>query len=59
MSNAQYPWPNYPPPPANPADRHPPNGTRCLSIHEQLGTDPISKLAAAIEKLAEALREAK
>lgn len=27
------------------------------SVAEQMGTDPISKLAAAIEKLAEALRE--
>lgn len=29
--------------------------TRPLSIQEQMGTDPISKLAAAIEKLADAI----
>lgn len=28
---------------------------RPLSIQEQLGTDPVSRLAAAIERLAEAL----
>lgn len=32
-------------------------GPRPLSIAEQMGTDPMSKLAAAINNLADALRE--
>jgi hypothetical protein len=34
-----------------------PVSARPPSIAEQMGTDPISKLAAAVEKLADALRE--
>lgn len=52
-----YPWPTYTSPNPDPSLRHPPNGTRALSIQEQTGTDPTSKLAAAIERLCDILEQ--
>lgn len=45
-------WTGDPPPLKSPTAAVP-----RLTIEEQLGVDPISKLAAAIEKLADALKE--
>jgi hypothetical protein len=59
VASGCYPhYPSYPSRTGDPVWREPQTSApQVPSIMEQMGIDPISKLAAAIEKLADALRE--